>query len=152
MDQRSAVERCYVQEHDKLWRALLLFSADPEISSDAVAEAFAQALQRGDAVRHLDRWIWKSAFAIARGELQRRSRNEPLHELAYEMPTPSIDVTRALASLSPKQRASVVLYHYAGYSTKEAAQIIGSTAPAVGVHLKRGRARLREILTEDEDA
>ena len=151
MDQSAALERCYVQQHDRLWRALLLFSADPDVASDAVAEAFAQALRRGDSIRDLDRWVWKSAFAIARGELQHHSRNETIRETSYDMPAPPVDVIRALESLSPKQRASIVLHHYAGYSTKETAAIIGSTAPAVGVHLQRARSRLRNLLKEHED-
>jgi len=68
----SAIERSYREQREKLWRALLLFCGDREIASDAVAEAFAQLLRRGGAVRRPDRWVWRAAFSIARGELQRR--------------------------------------------------------------------------------
>ena len=57
---------------------------------------------------------------------------------------------KALANLSPKQRASIVLHHYAGYTTRETADIIGSTAGAVGMHLARGRSRLREALGDED--
>ena len=152
MDGSTELERCFRRQYGKLWRSLLLFSADPEVASDAVAEAFAQALRRGEEIRDLDRWVWKSAFAIARGELRRRSTNEPMVDLPQEMPASTVDLVSALDRLSPKQRASVVLHHYAGYSTKETAAIIGSTAPAVGVHLQRARTRLRALLQEDDDA
>jgi RNA polymerase sigma-70 factor (ECF subfamily) len=148
----NAVERAYREHHAKLWRALLLFCADPEIASDAVAEAFSQALRRGDAIRDPSRWVWRAAFRLARGELQRRGRTTTLVELPVEMPEPTVDLVRALGRLSAKQRAAVVLHHYAGYSTKETATIIGSTAPAVGVHLQRARTRLRELLEEHDDA
>lgn len=150
-DPGSAIERSYRGQREKLWRALLLFCGDREVASDAVAEAYAQILRRGDAIRDPDRWIWRSAFRIARGELQRRSRMSELVDLPVEMPTSTVDLTRALSRLSPKQRASVILHHYAGYSTKETAKIIASTAPAVGVHLERGRARLRVLLKEQDD-
>jgi RNA polymerase sigma factor (sigma-70 family) len=150
-DGSTELERCYRRQYEKLWRSLLLFSANPEVASDAISEAFAQALRRGDGIRDLDRWIWKSAFAIARGELRHGSMNETLIELPQEIPVSMVDLVRALDRLSPKQRASVVLHHYSGYSTKETAAIIGSTAPAVGVHLQRGRARLRALLREDDD-
>lgn len=152
MDGSTELERCYLRQREKLWRSLLLFSADHEVASDAVAEAFVQALRRGEGVRDLDRWVWKAAFAIARGELRHRSTTEPLIDLPQEMPASTVDLVRALERLSPKQRASVVLHHYAGYSTKETAAIIGSTPPAVGVHLQRARARLRALLQEDDDA
>jgi RNA polymerase sigma-70 factor, ECF subfamily len=143
-DDESAVEHSYRSQGDKLWRALLLFSSDPEIASDAVAEAFAQALRRGDAIRDVDRWVWRAAFRLARGELQRRRRTGPLPDLPIEMPEPTVDMVRALVRLSPKQRGAVILRLYAGYSAEEAARILGTTASAVGSHLARARARLRE--------
>lgn len=151
-DAGTAIERAYREHREKLWRALLLFCGDPDVASDAVAEAFAQAIRRGDAIRDPGRWVWRAAFSIARGDLQRRGRTTPLVDLPVEMPEPTVDLVRSLALLSPKQRAALILHHYAGYSTKETATIIGSTAPAVGVHLQRARARLRELLRESDDA
>lgn len=142
----DAVERCYREQREKLWRSLLLFTGDRDIADDAVGEAFAQVLRRGAAVRDPARWVWRSAFAIARGELRRRGDAGELLDVPVEMPEPTVDLVRALKQLSPKQRASIVLHHYAGYSNGEVAAIIGSSAPAVGVHLQRARARLRALL------
>jgi RNA polymerase sigma-70 factor (ECF subfamily) len=69
----------------------------------------------------------------------------------YEMPTATAELLGALPRLSAKQRAALVLHYHSGYSLREIAEIIGSTPSAVGVHLHRGRKRLRELL-EDEDA
>jgi len=150
-DHTDDVERTYRVQAERLWHALVLFCGDPEVASDAVSEAFAQAIARGPAVQDLSRWVWKSAFSIARGDLKRRGRHaSAMPELPAEVPTETIDLVRALAKLTPKQRASVVLHHYAGYSTKETATIIGSTAGAVGMHLDRGRKRLRDLLGDDD--
>lgn len=151
-DAASAIERAYRDQRERLWRALLLFCGDRGVADDAVAEAFAQALRRGDELRDPGRWVWRVAFRVARGELKRRGQTAPLVDLPVEMPEPTVDLVRALALLSPKQRASVILHHYAGYSTKETAAIIGSTASAVGVHLQRARTRLRELLKESDHA
>jgi hypothetical protein len=35
------VERSFRAQSERLWRSLLLFSGDPEVASDALAEAFA---------------------------------------------------------------------------------------------------------------
>ena len=59
------VERSFRAQSERLWRALLLFSGDPEVASDALSEAFAQALRRGSAIRDVDRWVWRAAFRIA---------------------------------------------------------------------------------------
>jgi RNA polymerase sigma-70 factor (ECF subfamily) len=60
------------------------------------------------------------------------------------------DLVAALAKLSEKQRAAVVLHHAEGYPAKEIAQIMGSTTPAVHVQLSRARKRLRELLETDD--
>ena len=149
---RAEVERAYRAEGSRLWKALLLFSGDPDIASDAVSEAFAQALARGDAITVLSAWVWRAAFRIAAGDLKDRSSSSPaLGEASYEMQDPFPPVLEQMKRLSQKQRAAVVLHHYAGYGLAEVARIIGSTPAAVGVHLHRGRRRLRKLLEEDQD-
>ena len=145
------LERLYRSHRDRMWRAVLAFSGDPEVASDAVAEAFAQALRRGGAIRSPERWLWRTVFRIAAGELQTRGRRGPERmEEAYEMNDLARDLVAALARLSPAQRAAVVLHHAAGYPAKEIAAILGTTTPAVHVHLSRGRRRLRELLGTDD--
>jgi len=61
------IECLYRERGDRICRGLLAFSGDPEVANDAVAEAFAQVLRRGDEVRDPERWIWRAAFRIAAG-------------------------------------------------------------------------------------
>jgi RNA polymerase sigma-70 factor (ECF subfamily) len=148
------VERLYREHRDRMWRAVLAWSGDGDVAADAVAEAFAQLLRRGEAVRDPLRWAWRAAFRIAAGDLKERrmtSATAAVPEQAYEMPEPAHDLVAALKRLSPKQRAAVVLHHYAGYPAKDVARIVGSTSAAVRVHLSAGRRRLRELLTEGDD-
>lgn len=144
------LERVYRLHGARLWRAVFALSGDPDLASDAVAEAFAQALGRGDAIRSPLRWVWRAAFRIARGELQARGRTRELlgPEQAYELEDPDPELVHALARLSDTQRAAVVLHHVADYSVKEVAAILGSTSAAVRMQLTRGRRRLRELLEE----
>ena len=148
------IERLYRERGDRIWRGLLAFSGDPEVASDAVAEAFAQVLRRGDEIRDPERWIWRAAFRIAAGELKDRRRTvETTASIgSYEMDEPARDLVVALGTLSERQRAAVVLHDAAGYPAREVARIIGSTEAAVRVHLMRGRRRLRELLKDDNDA
>src|SRR5687767_5112264 len=118
----ARLERVYRDHGDRLWRAVLAFSGDPEVASDAVAEAFAQALRRGEEVRQPERWVWRAAFRIARGELQARRRRQGLvREERYVMDTETVELLEALGRLPVKQRASVVLHHGAGYPVREVA-------------------------------
>ena len=149
MSQAHDIDELYRAEADRLWRSILAFCGQPDVASDAVAEAFAQLIRRGDEVRRPRGWLWKSAFAIARGELKRRSSvDEFVEEQAVPTTEPAWQLRRCLAMLPETQRAALVLHHYAGYPTAEVADLIGSTPAAVRVHLYRGRRRMRALLEE----
>lgn len=143
-------DRLYREEADRLWRALVAFSGDPELASDAAAEAFAQCIRRGDQVRDPRAWVWRAAFAIARGALKERSRWETLAEVE-DRPAPEdglVRLTQALSLLSPKQRAAILLRHYAGYRPHEVARMLGIAPATVRVHLARARRSLSKHLEE----
>jgi RNA polymerase sigma-70 factor, ECF subfamily len=147
VERGERVERLYREQGARMWHAVLAFAGDPEVASDAVAEAFAQALRRGEEIRDAERWIWRTMFRVAAGELKARSRSVPMTiERTYEMEEPARELVAALSRLSERQRAAVVLHHAAGYPIREVAAIVGSTPAAVKVHLMRGRRRLRELL------
>jgi len=129
------------------------FGGDEELASDAMAEAFAQALGRGDAVDAPDRWIWRAAFRIAAGELKERRRvaASDLLPTSVGMPEPVEDLVRALRTLSPNQRAAAVLSLYADMSTRDVARILACSQATVRVHLSQARRRLRVLLEETDE-
>ncbi len=149
---RERIERLYREQGDRVWRALFAYGGDREVASDAAAEAFTQALARGDAIRSPEAWVWQAAFRIAAGELKRRRRAAPVvREGAYDLPEPLDHVFAAMRRLSPNQRAAVLLHDYADRPTDEVAVALGVTRATVHVHLSQGRRRLRRLL-EDTDA
>jgi RNA polymerase sigma factor (sigma-70 family) len=117
-----------------------------------MAEAFAQALRRGTAIRDPKSWVWRTAYRIAAGEKQRGAEvMTRVAEPFEEMPESIVDLLRALARLTPNQRASVILADYAGYSHREIASVLGTSVPTVAVHVHNARRRLRGMLEVDED-
>jgi RNA polymerase sigma factor (sigma-70 family) len=151
-DAGRRLERVYREHGARLWRAVLLASGSREVADDAVAEAFAQALRRGRAVHDPAAWVWRVAFRLAAGELKERGRMETFEEEPMSgLPEPFVDLWKALARLPMKQRASVVLADYAGWSHREIAKALGSSVSAVGVHVHRARKRLRDLLEDDDD-
>jgi RNA polymerase sigma-70 factor (ECF subfamily) len=145
-------EHLWREDGQRLWRAISAYTGDPEIANDAVAEAFAQALSRPSEIREPLPWLWRTAFRIATKELRRRRRRHPVAVAAsYEMPEPLVETLRALRQLPTRQRAAVVLHDYADRPTREIAEIMGVAPATVRVHLSHGRARLREILKEQDD-
>lgn len=149
---RTELERVYRVTANRLWRALYAYTRNAAIADESLSEAFAQALRRGTAVRHPEKWVWAAAFRIAAGELKvwrRQQRVDWMPEASYEMPE-TVEILSALARLSPKQRGALLLRYYVGYSTSEVAEILDTSAAAVRVHLMRGRRRLRHVLAEAE--
>ena len=151
---QPSVEALYRADAPRLWRAVYAWAGDAEIASDAVAEAYAQVLRRGEAVRDPAAWTWRTAFKIAAGALKNRpasSDAEPnaatgVHVDAYTDP----DLLAALRRLPDGQRAAVVLFYYADLPIREIAARLGSNSLAVRANLSRGRRHLRELLGEHD--
>ncbi len=147
LDLDGEVGALYRSDGERLWRAVYGFAQDREVASDAVAEAFAQCLARGEAVRSPKAWVWRAAFRIAAGDLQRRGQLTSLTgDPSYEMTEEDDDLLRALALLPRNQRAALVLRYYAGYEAKGVAEILGCGAATARVHLSRGKKRLESLL------
>jgi len=146
-----AIERLYSELAPKVWRACLAYSGSRDVADEAVAEAFTLAMEHADELRSPAGWIWKVAIRLAGAERERRrGLGEPIPDEAYEMPDPAVELIRALARLSERQRAAVLLHHYADRPISEIADILGTSSQAIRVHLLRGRRRLRRLLEDDD--
>jgi RNA polymerase sigma-70 factor (ECF subfamily) len=121
-----------------------------DVAEEAMAEAFARALARSGSIRDPVAWIYRTAFRLANEELRRERRRGPAPADA-EVPPPELEgVIAALRTLSPNQRAAVVLRHILDLDVAEVAKRMGTAPPTVRVHLFRARKRLRELLGAEE--
>lgn len=142
----------YEREGAGLWRAVYAYCQDRSVTDDAVAEAFAQCLRRGDAVRDQRAWVWTAAFRLAAGDLQRRGTLLPIEDRPY--PGPGVDavaILEALRALPGNQRAVAVLRFYADLPSAQIAELLGMSRATVRVHLSRARRRLQTLLTEGDE-
>jgi RNA polymerase sigma-70 factor (ECF subfamily) len=148
VEPHEGVEAVYRADAERLWRAIYAFAGDAEIASDAVAEAFAQLLHRGVAVRDPAAWAWRSAFRISAGALKARAAGDLVlpapaeHVDAHSDP----DLLAALRQLPEAQRAAVILFYYADLPIRDIAARLGTNSLAVRANLSRGRGRLRQLL------
>ena len=151
---QDRVEAVFRSVHPRLWRSLLLFTGDAELASDAVAEAFAQVLRRGDAVDDVEAWVWRSAFRIAGGLAAARSSSTDLGPVDGSTPLTGslVEFLGLLGDLSPQQRACVALRYVGEYTSPEIGELLGTSAGTVRVHLNRAHAALRQTITEAEHA
>jgi RNA polymerase sigma-70 factor (ECF subfamily) len=133
-----------------LWRAVLAYSGGRrDVADDAVAEAFARAIERDRQIREPRAYLYRVAFRIAAAEL-RRDGAAPERDVPLEDEHPLADLAPALRRLSPSQRAAVYLHYVADLPVRELASLMGTSSAAVRVHLMRGRRRLAELLGEDQ--
>ncbi|MEX0985464.1 MAG: sigma factor-like helix-turn-helix DNA-binding protein [Actinomycetota bacterium] len=149
-DGRQRVEAVYRAQADRMWRALFGFTGDRDVASDALAEAFARALQNEAVIRDVPGWLWRVSFRLASAEIKRRELpRQGLESPSYELPEPLPELMGALKHLSPNQRLALVLHDYADRPSDEVAEAMGCSRATVRVHLSRGRRRLRTLLEED---
>lgn len=147
---RGGVEALYRSDGARLWSAVRGYTGDRGVADDAVAEAFAQLIRRGDEVRNPGAWVWTTAFRVAARETQQRRATVPdPPDTAYDPAMSDQRVLSAIAQLSDRQRASVILHYYADRPIKEVAEILATTTAAVSVHLFRARKNLRALLGDD---
>jgi RNA polymerase sigma-70 factor, ECF subfamily len=153
LDVEHSVEALYRADADRLWRAVFAFGGDAEVANDAVAEAYAQVLRRGSAVRDPQAWTWRAAFRIASGILKGRRSAAPTSTQSadYTDRYADPDLLSALRRLPEGQRAAVVLFYYADLPISQIAERLDSNSLAVRANLSRGRRRLRQLLGDDDE-
>jgi RNA polymerase sigma-70 factor (ECF subfamily) len=148
VDDDHDFEAIWRDEGPNLWRAILAFSGGRrDVADDAVAEAFARAMERAASVRDPKAYVYRIAFRIAAADLRRTDPGVEDH--AVSDPEPLVDLLQAMRRLTPAQRAAVYLHYRADMPVKQIARLLDTTGPAVRVSLMRGRRRLAELLRED---
>jgi RNA polymerase sigma-70 factor (ECF subfamily) len=152
------VRLTYVEVRGPLWRALVAWSGEVDVADEAVAEAFAQLLRRGDEVNDPSAWVWRAAFRVAAGDLQQRRGRarrgadpqalELVPSITDRLPDDALDLVEALRSLTDQQRSCIALVDVAGHTAPSAAEILGTSAATVRVQLMRARRQLRTLLAD----
>lgn len=144
---------------------------DAAEAEDVVQDAALSAIRSSSSFRHTaDVCTWfqriclnacyealrrrKSAAALARSLQLEQLWRDPEYTVDPERVVVSLEdgerLRQALASLTPDQRAAVVLHDLNGFKTREIADGIGVALPTVKSHLRRGRQALVSLLAEED--
>ncbi len=144
-------------------RLAYLLTGDRELSEDLVQEAFVRVARRLTGVRSADSFWWylrRTVLNLANSHLRRR-RVERAHLTRLvtsaavagvsspDMVT-KLAVRGAIAQLSPKQRAVVVLRYYGDLTDHQIASVLGCPVGSVKSSLHRAAAILRQHLGREE--
>jgi RNA polymerase sigma-70 factor, ECF subfamily len=143
----------FEEQGPRLWRLLVgVAGGRRDLAEDALAEAFARAIQRASGIRDPMAWIFRTAVRLVREELVRGDRALPEQPVSEQRDLDGLyDLMNAMRSLSPNQRAAVILHYAEDLPVREVAKLMGSSAPTVRVHLHRARSKLRSVLSGGPD-
>ena len=147
-------ERFYLETRDAVFRAVVLATRRPDRAEDAVAEAYARALERWSSVAihpNPTGWVARTAInqVVSGWRVWRRETTEIGDVVAVPDEARSLDpfLLRQLWRLPRRQREVVALRVLLDMDTRDTAEALGIAQGTVGVHLKRALDSLRDSLT-----
>jgi RNA polymerase sigma-70 factor, ECF subfamily len=144
------------------WRLL----GNQDDARDAAQEAFLRVfkhLQKIDPTREFSGWLYRIVINVCRdlgrkrrgqtrsyeADLESGALTEPVSPLNTETAAMAAEqkalMLKALATLTPKERAALVLRDLEGFSTEEVARILGSSPTTVRSQICSAQAKIREF-------
>jgi RNA polymerase sigma-70 factor (ECF subfamily) len=151
-------EGFFEQERDRLYRALWLVTRNRFEAEELTQEAFVRVLERWDRISLMDdprAYLFRTAmnaFRTSYGQAllaaKRAMKPLPVDDSIAQIDERDAAV-RALARLSPRQRAAVVLTDMLGFRSEEAARMLGIRASTLRMHASRAHTALKETMSRD---
>lgn len=145
----------YIRRYgNTVYRVAYSYVKNAADSEDIVQDTFVKLMcaDKGfDSEVHIKAWLIRVAANLAKDMLRspRVSRREPLDDSIPARETADCGVSQAVGALDPKYGAVIYLHYYEGYGVREIASMLGLTEGNVKVRLKRGREKLKAILTDE---
>jgi RNA polymerase sigma factor (sigma-70 family) len=145
-------ESFFLRERPRVLGSMVLIVGNVLDADEIVQEAFFRVWERWDRVHRMDDptgYLFRTALNVQRSAYRRALRAARRTVARHDEPDPFVtvaardDVLRALGAMTPRQRAAVVLTELHGFSTEEAASIMGIRPGTVHVLISQGRKALR---------
>ena len=152
-------EAFFERLHGDLFAALWLITRNRHEAEELGQDAFLRLWERWDRVAAMDDpdgYLYRTAMNAFRSRARRASlalrrigRASPVDDALAGVERREM-LVQALASLTPRERAAVVLTDVLGYSSEEAGRWLHIKPVTVRVLASRGRGRLRQEVTDDD--
>jgi len=152
-------ERFFETEHDRLYRALCLVTRNRHEAEEIMQDAFLAMWARWDRiVQKVDdptAYLYRTAMNAFRSRRRRAAlaARKAVHLIPADDGISRIEeqeaIVKALAPLSEKQRAAIVLTNFLDFTAEEAGDFLGLSAGAIRTLASRGRTELRRQAGED---
>jgi len=138
----------------RVFRTAFRILGHMEDAQDAAQEVFLRLykyLDRFDTARPLAPWLYRMTVNVCNDIARKRPKTDELNE---DIPMVVSDndltwerqlMTKALKLLPEKERAAIVLRDIEGLSSKEVAEILGSSETTIRSQISRARIKLKEF-------
>jgi RNA polymerase sigma factor (sigma-70 family) len=159
-DGARSFESFYEAESPTLFRRLWLVTGNRAEAEEIMQDAFLQLWEHWDRTQDVDdptAYLYRTAMNVFRRRYQ-RAMMAAKRALGAG---PAVDefaiaddrhiVRKALAQLSPRQRAALVLTEMLGFSTQETARALGVRAATVRALAFQGRAALKKTMESPDE-
>ncbi|HHL42747.1 MAG TPA: RNA polymerase sigma factor [Hellea balneolensis] len=153
-----------VQDHQGQIRTFLTrLCKNHALADDLAQDTFLRAYQKLGQLKQGESakaWVFKIAYRTFLDHIRKTNRRRDLHERFDDFPTEttpqksgvSLDVHEAMNTLSPPERACVMMCLSYGFSHREVATALELPLGTVKSHVNRGKIKLRAFLTAYEKA
>ena len=151
-------EDLFAREKEGLFRALCIVTRNRHEAEEIAQDAFVRVLERWDRVRSTPDprgYLYLTAMNVFRNRYRRSvlAAKRTLGLARVDDAIAAVDerdaAARALAGLSPRQRAAVVLMDLLDLSSEEAARMLGIRPSTVRMHVSRAHAALKGSMTHE---
>jgi RNA polymerase sigma-70 factor (ECF subfamily) len=148
-------ETFFQQNHSRLFGALCLVTGNRQEAEEIAQDAFLKLWERWDRVSTLEDptgFLFRTALNLFRNRTRRAvvaaRRVVGLAQRSDDLAAVEDrdEMVRAMRRLTPQQRVALVLTGYLGYSSQEAAKILGVRASTVRALATKGRATARSTV------
>jgi RNA polymerase sigma-70 factor (ECF subfamily) len=149
---RASFKEFFQAERVRLYKALFAITRSRHEAEDISQDAFLRVWERWERVREMDDpagYLHRTAMNAFRDRyrrfvlgIRRAIRVTPASD-EYEMVEARSVAADVLASLSPRQRAAIVLTEGLGYSAEEAGELLGIKGSTVRALTFQARAAVR---------
>jgi RNA polymerase sigma-70 factor, ECF subfamily len=147
-----AFDVLFEDQRDRLYKALYFITGSSADAEELAQDAFLKLWERWDTIGSIeDPTAWLFRVALNGFRIRARRARVAARKLLPGPPPPDPydeielreDVRRLLVGLPARQRAALVLTEIFGYTSEEAARILGIKATTVRVLASQARAALR---------
>jgi RNA polymerase sigma-70 factor (ECF subfamily) len=148
----------FEREKAELYSVLCVVTRDRLEAEELTQDAFVRLLERWDRVGKMAdprAYLYRTAMNAFRSGYRRSTRaaKRAIRGQQADDAIAEVDATdaamRALAILSTRQRAAVVITDLLGFSSEEAGRILGIRASTVRMHVSRAHAALKDAMADE---